>query len=171
VEESFGSAQTEYRQLRETKPFPWSESYGGVWAATSYADIVAITQDERFITSVQNVVPHVPRSSRRPPLHFDPPEHTAYREAIDPIFRASSLKPHTERFRASAAEIIDGLLAAEEPDGAVGFAAPYAVDCFAAILGVEAGLVQHVRDVGVRYSFAIQDMDDAVIQETSEERR
>lgn len=169
VEESFGSAQTEYRQLRETKPFPWSGSYGGFWAATTYADIVAIAQDERFITSVQNVVPHVPRSSRRPPLHFDPPEHTAYREAIDPIFRASSLKPHTERFRASAAELIDAMLAAEEPDGAVGFAAPYAVDCFAAILGVEAGLVQHVRDVGVRYSFAIQDMDDALIQELSAE--
>src|SRR5690606_521539 len=141
----------------ETAPFPWSEAYGGFWAATTYEDIAAITQDDRFITSVQNVVPHVPRSSRRPPLHFDPPEHTTYRTAIDPIFRAPSLRLHEAEFRDSAAELIDAMVLEERPDGVAGFAAPYAVDCFARLIGVEPELAQHVRDVGVRYSFAIQD--------------
>lgn len=167
VEESFGSAQTEYRQLRETTPFPWSESYGGFWAATTYADIVAITQDERFITSVQNVVPHVPRSSRRPPLHFDPPEHTDYRTAIDPVFRRSVVAEHADDFRASARRLVDELIAADAPDGVRHLAAPYVMDCFASLLGLPRDQTREIREIGVRYGFAIQDMDGPVIEECS----
>src|SRR5687767_14227509 len=93
-DETFGSAHHQYADLRANSPFPWSEEFGGFWAATTYEDVAWITQDDRFITSVQNVVPHVPRSSRRPPLHFDPPEHTAYRHAIDPVMRRSVVAAH-----------------------------------------------------------------------------
>lgn len=169
-EETFESAHVQYAGLRETNPFPWSEEYGGFWAATTYEDVVRIAQDdERFITSVQNVVPHVPRSSRRPPLHFDPPEHTAYREAIDPVLRRSVVREHEAAFRASAVELIDRMLEEEEPDAVRDFAAPFVVDCFAVFLGVPADRARHIREIGVRYSFAIQDMDDEVIAECSAE--
>ncbi|UOR01922.1 cytochrome P450 [Leucobacter allii] len=168
-DETFGSAHVDYAQLRAETPFPWSEDFGGFWAATTYADIAAIAQDDNFITSVQNVVPHVPRSSRRPPLHFDPPEHTAYRTAIDPIFRRASLRLHEAEFRESAEELVEGMLARGRADGVADFAAPFVVDCFARLLGVESELAGRIREIGVRYGFAIQDMDDAVIQEASAE--
>ena len=167
-EETFESAHTQYAGLRAENPFPWSEDYGGFWAASTYDDVVRIAQDdEGFITSVQNVVPHVPRSSRRPPLHFDPPEHTAYREAIDPVLRRSVVREHEDAFRASAEELVDRMLARDHPDAVRDFAAPFVVDCFAVFLGVPAARTRHIRDVGVRYSFAIQDMDDEVIAECS----
>jgi cytochrome P450 len=170
LEEIFGSAQHDYAELRAANPFPWSNAFGGFWSATTYADVVRVTgDDDLFITSVQNVVPHVPRSSRRPPLHFDPPEHTAYRQAIDPVLRGVNLRAHEADFRASAEELLSSLLAAEEPDAVRDFAAPYVVDCFAAFLGVPSELARHIREVGVRYSFAIQDMDDEVITECSAE--
>lgn len=171
LDESFGSAHRDYAELRQTNPFPWSEDFGGFWSATTYEDIVRITQDDDlFITSVQNVVPHVPRSSRRPPLHFDPPEHTAYREAIDPVLRRSIVRSHEAVFRASATELVQGLLAKDsDADGVRDFAAPFVMDCFASFLGVPASLTRHIRDIGVRYSFAIQDMDEAVIGECSAE--
>ncbi|MDQ2660542.1 MAG: cytochrome P450 [Actinomycetota bacterium] len=166
-EESFGSAHEQYAELRQSNPFPWSEDFGGFWAATTYKDVVSVTQDERFITSVQNVVPHVPRSSRRPPLHFDPPEHTAYREAIDPVMRRRVVRDHEPDFRASAEEHIEAIVRRGSGDGVSDFAAPFVVDCFAAYLGVPAELTRRVREIGVRYGFAIQDMDDPVIAECS----
>ena len=169
LEESFGSAHAEYAELRETNPFPWSEDFGGFWAATTYDDVARITQDERFITSVQNVVPHVPRSSRRPPLHFDPPEHTAYREAIDPVMRRSVVRTHEADFRASAEEHLGAIVGRGAGDGVADFAAPFVVDCFAAYLGVPPELTRRVREIGVRYGFAIQDMDEPVIAECSAE--
>lgn len=169
-DETFGSAHAQYASLRADNPFPWSEEYGGFWAATTYEDVVRIAQDdEGFITSVQNVVPHVPRSSRRPPLHFDPPEHTSYREAIDPVLRRAVVREHEAAFRASAVELVDRMLAEDAPDAVRDFAAPYVVDCFAAFLGVPAEQARHIREIGVRYSFAIQDMDDDVIGECSAE--
>jgi cytochrome P450 len=41
------------------------------------------------------------------------------------------------------------------------------MDAFAAVLGVPRELTREIREVGVRYGFAIQDMDDAVIAECS----
>lgn len=170
LDETFGSAHDDYARLRAENPFPWSDDFGGFWAATTYADIERIAQDDAtFITSVQNVVPHVPRSSRRPPLHFDPPEHTAYRDAIDPVLRRSVVRAHHDAFRASAERLVDGMLAAEAPDAVADLAAPFVMDCFAAFLGVPSTLTRRIREIGVRYGFAIQDMDDDVIAECSSE--
>jgi cytochrome P450 len=170
LDETFGSAHRDYAELRRGNPFPWSEDFGGFWAATTYEDIARITQDDDlFITSVQNVVPHVPRSSRRPPLHFDPPEHTAYREAIDPVLRRSLVRGHEAAFRASAEDLVSAMLASDDADGVRDFAAPFVMDCFAAFLGVPASLTRHIREIGVRYGFAIQDMDNEVIGQCSTE--
>ncbi|MEO9248080.1 cytochrome P450 [Citricoccus nitrophenolicus] len=166
--ETFGSAHADYAALREQNPFPWSADYGGFWAATTYEDILAITQDdELFSTAKQNVVPHVPRASRRPPLHFDPPEHTDYRTAIDPVFRRSVVTEHAGAFRDSARRLVDGMLMESSPDGVRHLAAPFAMDCFASLLGLARDQTREIREIGVRYGFAIQDMDDPVIEECS----
>lgn len=169
MEETFLSAHADYAELRQAKPFPWSEAFGGFWAATSYEEISAISQDNRFVTSVQNVVPHVPRASRRPPLHFDPPEHTTYRNAIDPIFRRATLRLHEAEFRESAVELVNAMVDRGSAEAVSEFAAPFVVDCFARLLGVDLELASHIREIGVRYGFAIQDMNDAVIKEASVE--
>ncbi|MEV4900042.1 cytochrome P450 [Citricoccus sp. NPDC055426] len=167
-DETFGSAHADYAALREQNPFPWSEDYGGFWAATTYEDILAITQDDDlFSTAKQNVVPHVPRASRRPPLHFDPPEHTDYRTAIDPVFRRSVVTEHAGDFRDSARRLVDGMLMESSPDGVRHLSAPFAMDCFASLLGLPRDQTREIRELGVRYGFAIQDMDNPVIEECS----
>lgn len=168
MEETFDSAHHDYAQLRANSPFPWSNTFGGFWSATTYDDVLAVTQnDELFSTAKQNVVPHVPRSSRRPPLHFDPPEHTEYRTALDPVFRRSVVKTHKDDFIDSAERLIDSLLSAESPDAIRDFAAPFVLESFATFLGVTRDLTQEIRDIGIRYSFAIQEMDNDVIAESS----
>lgn len=168
-EESFDSAHLQYADLRSDNPFPWSSDFGGFWSATTYEDVLRITEDdELFSTATQNVVPHVPRSSRRPPLHFDPPEHTVFREAIDPVLRRSVVKEKSDEFAARARELVEDLVGREQADGVRDFAAPFVMECFAAFLGVPREQAREIRELGVRYSFAIQDMDDQTIGECSQ---
>ena len=56
---------------------------GGFWAVTKHADICRVlTEWQSFTTTVQNVVPPVATTQRRPPLHLDPPGNIPYRNAV-----------------------------------------------------------------------------------------
>ncbi|MFC7405703.1 cytochrome P450 [Georgenia alba] len=168
--ETFGSAQVTYARLRRDNPFPWSEAFGGFWSATTYDDVVAIARDtETFSTATQNVVPHVPRTARRPPLHYDPPEQTAFREVIDPSFRRAEVKALEPRFTAAAETLLDPWLAHGACDYAQDVAMPYVAQCFAEYLRVPTEVALRVREIGVRYAFAIQDMDKLAVLAASDE--
>ena len=84
--ESFDSPYPVYAELREHHPVAWSNAWGGFWALMKHADVTRAASDYRtFINSVQNVVPKVAFTGRRPPLHLDPPDHTPYRAALNPL--------------------------------------------------------------------------------------
>ena len=81
-----------YRRLRERCPVAHSASYGGFWAVTRYRDVQRVMRDPATFSSAKGIViPRNPASGRRPPLHYDPPEHTAYRKVISPVFRRERL--------------------------------------------------------------------------------
>lgn len=166
--ETFDSPHVVYEQLRRTCPVPWSDAFGGFWAATTYKDVELVSRDRRFITSVQNVVPHVPRKQRRPPLHLDPPEHSKYREPINRVLARTKVRRLSAAFGEAARQQLRPLVEAGGGDFSGDFALPYAVHCFAIFLGVPVELATEIRQVGVEYSFAIQDMDDARIKTYSD---
>jgi cytochrome P450 len=99
--EDFDTAHRRYRELRRRCPVAYSSRWGGFWAAFRYQDVVRVVSDHRtFTTTVQNVVPRVAFTGRRPPLHLDPPEHTPYRVAIDRSMgprRVEALEPTIRR--------------------------------------------------------------------------
>src|SRR6187551_3882500 len=110
--ETFDSPYEEYRRLRESCPVAHSDAWGGFWALTKHDDVVAAASDYRtFITSVQNVIPKVAFTGRRPPLHLDPPDHTPYRAALNPLLserRVAHLEPAIRRF---TVDLLDPLIA------------------------------------------------------------
>ncbi|GAB3158934.1 cytochrome P450 [Microbispora hainanensis] len=168
--ETFDSSHEVYAELRRRCPLPWSDAFGGFWAATRYSDVVRVARDsETFSTAVQNVVPHVPRTQRRPPLHFDPPEHGIYRAPMDRVLRRSVVRRLEPAFAEAARELLAPLLAQGGGDYSRDFALPYAAQCFALFLGLPLGQVLEIRRIGVAYSFAIQEMDRAGIMAASEE--
>src|SRR5690606_37155966 len=95
--ETFDSAHEDYARLRRECPVAHSDAWGGFWALMRYEDVKNAASDPRtFITSKQNVLPKVAFTGRRPPLHFDPPEHTPYRRALNPLLteeRVAGLEP------------------------------------------------------------------------------
>ena len=84
--ETFDSPYGVYGDLRTRCPVAHSNAWGGFWALTRYEDVRdALVASDVFITSKQNVVPKLAFTGRRPPLHLDPPEHTPYRRALNPL--------------------------------------------------------------------------------------
>ena len=100
--ETFDSPYPIYERLRREKPVAWSNAFGGFWAFARHEDVVRAATDYRtYVNSVQNVVPKVAFTGRRPPLHLDPPEHTPYRAALNPLLserRIAHLEPAVRRF-------------------------------------------------------------------------
>jgi cytochrome P450 len=100
------------RELRARCPVARSERWGGFWVLSRYDDIVAVTRDHAtFVNSVQNVVPAVTTTGRRPPLHFDPPEHTLWRKAMSAPFKARAVSELEPAARALTVRMLQPLLA------------------------------------------------------------
>ena len=114
-----------YGRLRAHCPVAHSASYGGFWAVTRYRDVQRVLRDPVTFSSAKGIViPRNPASGRRPPLHYDPPEHTAYRKVISPVFRRERLRWLGPAVTALAARLAGALPAQAELYA--DFCSPYA---------------------------------------------
>ncbi|GAA0904602.1 cytochrome P450 [Virgisporangium ochraceum] len=157
-----------YADLRRTCPVAHSDRWNGFWALFRYDDVRRVAADPRtFTTTVQNVVPKVAFTGRRPPMHFDPPEHTPYRRALDPLLTAARAAVFEPAVRVRARELLDDLVTGEPVDIAAGYAAQLPVFTFARFLNVDAAAMDTIRRAWLVYNRALQDADDATVKEQS----
>jgi cytochrome P450 len=168
VKETFGSAHETYEQLRSRCPVAHSEAYGGFWALTKYADVQRVLSDSAtFITSVQNVVPKVAFSGRRPPLHFDPPEHTPYRAALNPLLSDEKVRALGPEIRACIHKELLGLLACGQGDICNEFASQFQVKVFSLWMNLPADLEAQLSQAGPAFINAVRSAEAGQMKETS----
>ena len=97
-------------------PVPHSSEMGGFYLALDYDDVKAIHSDwETWSYSPTCVLPVADRPGF-PPLEFDPPEHTAYRHALQPLFSPQRMKRLSDDIRAVVNDLIDGFAAKGEAE-------------------------------------------------------
>lgn len=72
--------------FREKHRVFYSTCYGGFWVFTRFEDIRAILQDPDTFGQHADGLPRNPYTKTHIPLMLDPPEHTAYRKLMTPIF-------------------------------------------------------------------------------------
>jgi cytochrome P450 len=157
-----------YRDLRSTSPVVHSGRYRGFWALFRYHDIVRVlTESQRFITSVQNVVPKVAFTGRRPPLHLDPPEHTIYRRVLNPLLRSSRIDALEPRVRAHAVEHLRPLIDRGHGDLGTEFAGGFPILAFAEFLNVDRAVIDQVREIGAVYVESLRDFNDDAVRAAS----
>ena len=166
--ETFDSAHADYARLRDECPVAHSDAWGGFWALMRYDDVKRAASDPRtFVTSVQNVVPKVAFTGRRPPLHLDPPEHTPYRRALNPLLteeRALSLEPVTRRF---AIDLLEPMIARGEGDICTEFSSYLPVQVFGAWMNMPAPWLERLHDAGRAFNVAVQSAQEGTMKETS----
>ncbi|HEY6458303.1 MAG TPA: hypothetical protein VIY90_23745, partial [Steroidobacteraceae bacterium] len=157
-----------YRQLRAKCPVPWSDAWGGFWSLMKHEDVArAATEYRTFINSVQNVVPKVAFTGRRPPLHLDPPSHTPFRAALNPLLserRVAVLEPTIRRL---CGELLAPLLEAGECDICEDFSSRLPVHVFAEWMRIPHEMAAPLRQAGRAFNVAVQSNIDSVVRQTS----
>src|SRR5579875_2572831 len=168
VEETFESAHREYRRLRRECPVAYSSAWNGFWMLTRHADIERVLRDpSTFTTTVQNVVPRVAFTGRRPPLHLDPPEHTPYRRVLNRFFtraKVQALEPH---IRACVVELLAPLIDAEGVDFCTDFAHALPALVLARFFNLPRETAMEIREITKGYTAALNHASDEVVKQAS----
>ncbi|HTK67045.1 MAG TPA: cytochrome P450 [Pseudonocardia sp.] len=95
------------RELRSACPVGRSETHGGSWVLTRYADIWDAARDPGTFSSASGVsVPHHGMPSL-PPIEYDPPVHTLFRGPLIPRFTPSVINTYEPHARKVVTELID----------------------------------------------------------------
>jgi cytochrome P450 len=166
--ESFSSAHAQFKELRERCPVARSDAFGGFWAVLGYADVVRVLQDSNtFITSVQNVVPKVAFTGRRPPLHLDPPEHTAYRQVLNPFFTRERIAALEPGMRRTIIHLLEPILRAGGGDFCADFSYRLPGHVFADFFNLSTELSVAIRDVTAQFNRTLQEGDNEGVKKTS----
>lgn len=166
--ETFDSAHADYARLRVQCPVAHTDAWGGFWALMRYEDVKKAASDwSTFITSKQNVVPRVAFTGRRPPLHLDPPDHTPYRRALNPLLSqegALALEPVTRRF---ATDLLDPMLARGGGDVCRDFSSYLPVQVFGEWMNMPKPWLPILHEAGRAFNLAVQSAVDDTMKETS----
>jgi len=128
-----------YAELRARCPVAHSDRWGGFTVLTRYRDVVKAATQPRVFTSTEGiVVPKNPVSGRRAPMHYDPPEHTRYRRAMNAVFRDDRVLAREDELRQLAGALLDPLIGRDEPwDLVADFSSPFTCRVLARFLSLD----------------------------------
>ena len=154
--EDFDSPHREYARLRRECPVAHTSGLGGFWALTRYEDVKHAATDWRtFITSVQNVIPKVAFTGRRPPLHLDPPEHTPYRKALNPLLSLERAESFSPRAREIARSLLEPTAEKGGGDICVDFSSHLPVQVFGEWMRMPADWLEPLHESGRAFVLAV----------------
>ena len=125
-----------YDRMRRRCPVAWSEQLG--WSLFRHEDVMRVLLDhETFSNTVSR--------HRSVPNGMDPPEHTAYRRAIEPYFAPERMRRFEPVCRELAANLLEPLTAGGAFECNEEFAVPFALRSQCKFLGWPAALAEPIR--------------------------
>ncbi len=170
IVEDFDVPHAMFKDLRNRCPVAWSDAMGGFWAVTKYDDIVRVLTDwQTFTTTIQNVVPRVATTQRRPPLHLDPPGNTPYRNAITKLMTPSKLVAWRQRIEQEVDELLTPLIEKGQGDICRDFSFILPIAVLADFFRLPEDNAQRIRIVGSEFNMALQQRDDENVRKYSDE--
>jgi cytochrome P450 len=166
--ETIDSPYETYADLRKRCPVAHADAWNGFWALTRYEDVREAATDYRtYTTTVQNVIPKVAFTGRRPPLHLDPPDHTVYRKALNPLLFEASVARLEPAIRVMAAEALTPMIERGEGDICHDYSSHLTVRVFAKWMNLDEPDARALSEIGRSYNVAVQSAQDAIVRETS----
>jgi cytochrome P450 len=168
--EDFDCPHAQFARLRGHCPVAWSNDLGGFWAVTRHADACEVLENWKlFTTTVQNVVPPVATTQRRPPLHLDPPDNIPYRNAILRFLSPSRLKAWEPRVEQMVARFLDPWIANGGGDICAGFSFQLPIALLAEFFNLAPDQAERIRVVGAAFNMALQRQDLPELRARSDE--
>lgn len=99
--------QERVAELARKGPVVYSPAYGGHWIVTRYKEIREVLTDPETFSSFPNNLVTPADFGKFIPLELDPPQHTAYRRALQPLFSPQRMKRLSDDIRTVVNELID----------------------------------------------------------------
>jgi cytochrome P450 len=166
--EDFDGPHHEYARLRRECPVAHTDSLGGFWALARYEDVKRAAADSStFITSKQNVVPKIAYTGRRPPLHLDPPEHTPYRKALNPLLSKERAESFADRARDLSRELLAPMVAKGGGDICTEFSSYLPVQVFGEWMRMPEDWLPTLHERGRAFVLAVHTNNSERMKETS----
>lgn len=103
--------QQEVAKLAAKGPVVYSPAYGGHWVVTGYKEVHQVLTDHETFSSYPNNLVTPVDFGKFIPLELDPPEHTAYRQVLQPLFSPQRMKKLSDDIRGVVNDLIDGFAA------------------------------------------------------------
>src|SRR6266542_4819353 len=122
-------------ELAQLGPVVYSTAHGGHWLVTRYAEVHDVLHDPQLFSSNPNFILHA-GGDRFLPLETDPPEHTAYRNVLQPMFSPQRMKALEQEIRAIVTDLIDGFIERGECEFVSEFAHELPARVFLAQMGL-----------------------------------
>ncbi len=94
-------------ELAAKGPVVYSTAHGGHWIVTRYQEIQEILRDTETFSSYPNNLVTNDAFGKFIPVELDPPEHTGYRKALQPIFGPARMKKLSDSIRTVVNELLD----------------------------------------------------------------
>jgi cytochrome P450 len=168
--EDFDTPHALFRELRGRCPVAYANELGGFWAVTKHEDCVRVlTEWETFTTTIQNVVPPVATTNRRPPLHLDPPANIPYRNAILRHLKPEKIKAWEPRIREMTVRHLQPLVEAGRGDICADFSFILPIAILGEFFRIPPADAELIRVVGAEFNMALQVQDLDLLREKSDE--
>ncbi len=94
-------------ELAAMGPVVYSTAYGGHWIVTGYPEAHTILRDPQTFSSYPNNLVNA-GDGKFIPLELDPPDHTAFRHVLQPLFSPTRMKAIEPEIRSAVNRLIDG---------------------------------------------------------------
>ncbi|WP_040784638.1 cytochrome P450 [Rhodococcus ruber] len=127
------TVQEKVAELAACGPVVYSTAHGGHWIVTRYKEVHEVLRNPETFSSYPNNLVNA-GDGKFLPLELDPPEHTAYRVALQPLFSPNRMKALTEQIRAVVNELIDGFAGDGEAEFISAFAHELPTRVFLALM-------------------------------------
>ena len=114
--------QQRVAELAAKGPVVYSPAYGGHWVVTRYKEIQQVLTDPKTFSSYPNNLVTPADFGKFIPLELDPPEHTAYRQVLQPLFSPQRMKKLSDDIRT----VVNGLIDEFAPKGQAEFISEFA---------------------------------------------
>lgn len=114
--------QRRIAELRDLHPVVWSTAHGGHWVVTGYEEVHEVLRDHVTYSSWPNNLLLKDAGNPMLPIELDPPDHTAFRQALQPLFAPGRMKALEDQVRDVVNDLIDDF----GPRGEVEFVSEFA---------------------------------------------
>jgi cytochrome P450 len=156
-----------FNALRRQCPITWSETHGGHWIVTGYAEAFAVLQDDTTFSSADGVsIP--PLKKKGPPIDVDPPIHREYRKALGPATSPKGVSKLAGQVKDWTREAIESVIETGRADLVTDLAAPVPAKAIMVLLGLD--LANWRRYAAVWHDLFAHPLDSRVYQGLEEIR-